>query len=197
MTCEKGVGITGLEVRYREPKTLEASFDGGVLRLKDASTHERLMEPSGWVLKSASKFVFEFDAPIEFTHFYRQYLMPLEVLITSATGRRSGVETLRATNREWSVPHERHESDRWVTVRVGHLPAETSAKTSIELLHRATDFDFARQLPLVFEVARAHQYPLEHYGTLRRGVSAGYLADFIASAQLCESFHGQVPGRGV
>jgi hypothetical protein len=49
--------------------------------------------------------------------------------------------------------------------------------------------DFAAQLPLVFDVAHAHRYSLEHYGTLRRGVSAGYLADFVASTQLCESFH--------
>lgn len=35
---EEGVGITGLEVRYERPETLEARFDGGVLRLKDAST---------------------------------------------------------------------------------------------------------------------------------------------------------------
>lgn len=186
---EDGVGITGLVVRYEKPDPLEAPLDGGVLRLKDASTHKPLMNPNGWVLNSASNFVFEFDVPIEIEQFQRQYLMPLEVLITSATGRRSGVERFRATNHEWIVPGQRHEADRWITVHVGHMPPEVGAKTPTELLHRADDFDFAEQLPLVFEIARAHRYPLEHYGTLRRGVSAGYLADFIAAAQLCESFH--------
>ncbi|MBT0993148.1 hypothetical protein KIN34_02435 [Cellulomonas sp. DKR-3] len=186
---EEGVGIVGLDIRYEEPEPLEALLDGGVLRLKDASTHRQLMNPSGWVLKSASDFVFEFDEPVDIEQFQRQYLMPLEVLITSATGRRSGVAKFRATNRAWVVPSERHHADRWITVNVGHVPTEDGAKTSAELLHRVTDFDFAAQLPIVFDVAQLHRYPLEHYGTLRRGVSAGYLADFIAAAQLCESFH--------
>ena len=186
---EDGIGITGLKVWYAEPDVREASLDGGVLRLKDASTHKPLMNPSGWVLKSASDFVFEFESPIGIEQFQRQYLMPLEVLITSATGRRSGVEKFRATNAEWVIPPERHEADRWVSVRVGHLPPEADAKAHGELLHHVDDFDFATQLPLVFEVARLHRYPLEHYGTLRRGASAGYLADFIAAVQLCESFH--------
>lgn len=189
ITFEDGVGIVGLDVRYSKPEPLEAPLDGGVVCLTDASTHQPLMNPNGWVLKSASNFVFEFDAPIAIAQFQWQYLMPLEVLITSATGRRSGVERFRATNSEWVVPRERHEADRWISVHLGHMAPEEDTKSSSDLLHRVTDFDFAEQLPLVFDVAQAHRYPLEHYGTLRRGAALGYLAEFIAAAQLCESFH--------
>lgn len=145
---EDGVGITGLSVRYERPEPLEAPLAGGSLRLTDASTHKQLMDSNGWLLKSASQFVFEFDAPVEIEQFQRQFLAPLEVLITSATGRRSGVTYFRATNREWVVPQERHEADRWVSVNVGQQPTEKGSKTPGELLHQASDFDFATQMPL-------------------------------------------------
>jgi len=189
LTFEEGRGNTGLKVWYEKPPERVAVIDGGTLYLRDASTHKPLMSPGGWLLKSASKFVFEFDAPVMIEQFQRQFLMPLEVLITSATGRRSGVESCRATNTQWVIPNERHESQRWVDIRMGHLSPSSESKVRGELLHHVNDFNFAEQFPLVFEVARLHRYPLEHYGTLRRDVSAGYLADFIAGVQLCESFH--------
>lgn len=189
MRFEEGFGVIGLNVRYEKPEPLKATLSGGSLHLKDASTHQQLMNPRRWVLKSASEFVFEFDAPIEIEQFQRQYLMPLEMLITSATGRRSGVKQFRATNCDWDVPVEHGEAGRWITVHLGHMTQEEDTKSSTKLLHRLTDFDFAMQLPMVFDVAQVHQYSLEHYGALRRGASAGHLADFIAAAQLCESFH--------
>src|SRR5665648_625518 len=93
---------------------------------------------------------------------------------------RSGTKSMRGTNRTWEGVNRGDGKPRWVDVRLGHLPPEPKKLTGSELLHHLDDLDFAAQLPLVFEVARQHRYPLEHYATLRRGVSAGYLADFIA-----------------
>ena len=98
-------------------------------------------------------------------------------------------EIWQKTGRWEGIPEMFKLKDRWVTVQLGHMPPDQSTKSPGDLLHQASDFDFAVQVPLVFDVARRHRYPLEHYGTLRRGISAGYLADFVAAAQLCESFH--------
>lgn len=169
----------------KPPRPLEANVPGGRLRLTDASPLVPAPDLSGMVLSSASQFEFEFDEPVEFDRLFSEYLMPLEFLITSATNRSSGIEALDVHHRDWKSGDGK---DVWATIRTSHGPRPDNDVSFGEMLHHLADFDFARQMPAVFDVVREHRYSLEHYATLRRGRSAGYLAEFVAASQLVESY---------
>jgi hypothetical protein len=130
----------------------------------------------------------EFDEPVAIDRILREWITPLQFLILSATGRPSAIETFGATNSTWSVPNERHSSERWVRVRLGRPPAvQGKPQQAYDLLHRASDFELGRQLPLAVDAVNRHRYPVEHFAALK-GQPGGPLARFVAAAQLVESF---------
>jgi hypothetical protein len=179
-----------IEIRSNLPNRVTASFEGADLMLLDGSIFRQMTQaPRGWSLESKSTWRLTFEAPVPIDDILRDWIVPLQFLIMSATGRPSAVELFRATNSAWAVPDERHSSDRWVTVRVARPPSTPGKpQQGHDLLHRASDFHLERQLPLALSAVRRHRYPVEHFAALKRPQSGGPLARFVAAAQLVESF---------
>jgi hypothetical protein len=178
----------GLTVTYERPEAKVAELPQATVTLTDASTYDQTTHPGGWSLKSISRFRIHFSEPIGVEDVFNRWLVPLEFLIMSATGRSSGISALTATNSTWEIANERHRADRWVEVRTSYPPRFGKEKESHDLLHLARDFDFGRQIPRVVEVVNQHRYSVEHFAALKGRPSGGVLARFVAAAQLVESF---------
>ena len=191
-----------IRIASRSPKEVSAQVQDASITLCDASTFSQTPQPSdGWILKSQSKFHLTFREPLPIDDLFSRFLVPLEALIISATGRPSGIKSLQATNREWpQIPNSRYPSDRWVKVRVSYHPRPSKELYYVDLLHLLRDFDFARQLPLVMEAVEQHRYSIEHFAAIKRPNSGGALANFVAASQLVESFdrtlHDDQPSPG-
>lgn len=181
------------EFFYDPPAPRQAEFAWGTLVLEDGSSWSQLHQPTGWRLESGSRFVLRFNEPIPIGEVRTRYLAPIEFLISSATGRSSGVRNIHGTNSTWEITGfpdnwPPNEPDRWVTLRIPHLPRPDGDIESHSLLHLESDFEFATQLPKVFDVAQQARYSLEHFTALKADRATGSLAEFVATSQLVESF---------
>jgi hypothetical protein len=183
------LGEDGATLTYRAPDDLSARLLGANLRLVDESTNARTSQPSGWLLKSASTFVLRLDKPTPLDEVFDRWISPMEFLLMTATRQEPGVSRLSATNREWVFDNERHKGQRWVDIRHWQPARPEKDRRYHELLHRLSDFDFNRQMPLVYKATEQHRYSIEHFAALRGSNFGGHLARFVAAAQLVESFH--------
>lgn len=190
-----------LRVEYQPPEGRTAEVSQGSVKVVDASDYRQTMHPRGWVMESSSAFSMSFKEPVTFDDLFSRWLVPLEFLIMTATGRPTGIRSLRGTNDRWEIESVgRPFIERWVDIRVSHAPRPAEVVNQHELLHLLPDFDFARQMPLVLDVVNRHRYSVEHFAALK-GAAGGHLARFVAAAQLVESFdrslHDEQGKRGL
>jgi len=137
-------------------------------------------------MESSSAFGMSFNEPVSIDDLFDRWLLPLEFLIMTATGRPTGIRTLRGTNERWQIETLKKD-DCWVDIRVSHAPRPSEHINHHELLHLLPDFDFGRQIPLVLDTVNRNRYSVEHFAAVKAG-AGGHLARFVASAQLVESF---------
>jgi hypothetical protein len=103
------------------------------------------MAENGYRLNSASEFHLVFDKPISFSEMFDEWLAPLEFLILTCTGRTSALERLQVFNPAWVVDRR----DSWPSVHRRFAPRPIRPPGWYERLLRLSDFDFARQIPLM------------------------------------------------
>jgi hypothetical protein len=176
-------------VEFREPLQRTAEVAGGTIGIEDDSVCRSTRRPNGWIMESYSAFTLTFTEPVSIDDIFMKWLVPLQFLIMSATGRPTGIRTLRGTNDAWVIGGEEPgRTDRWVDIRTAHALRPQGDLSTRDLLHLLPDFDFATQIPLVLEVVEQHRYSVEHFAVLRGGGAEGHLARLVAAAQLVESF---------
>lgn len=179
-----------LETRPRSivvepPPPTTAQVGGATVTLRDASTiHPEGWPANGYRLESASNFHLAFERPVSFKEMFADWLMPLEFLILTSSGRTSGLEKVKVFNPAWGLDPR----DDWPQVHRRFAPRPTRPPDWYERLHRLSDFDFARQVPLLFDVVRANRYSANQYAGLRSDNFSGLLERFAAASQLAESF---------
>lgn len=182
-------GQCRLRVEYQPPEERTAEVSQGSVSIVDASTYRSTTYPRGWVMESFSAFNMSFKEPVSFDELFSRWLLPLEFLIMTATGRQTGIRRLHGTNDRWEIKGAgRRVKERAVDIRVSHAPRPSADINRHEMLHLLPDFDFARQVPLVFDVVNRHRYSVEHFAALRGRGAGGHLARFVAATQLVESF---------
>ena len=187
------------KVGFREPLKRTAEVAGGSISIEDDSICRSTTRPNGWIMESYSAFTLTFTEPVSIDDIFMRWLLPLQFLIMSATGRPTGIRTLRGTNDAWIIGREEPGlTDRWVDIRTSHALPPQGDINKHDLLHLLPDFDFAKQIPLVLDVVDRHRYSVEHFAVLRGGGAEGHLARLVAAAQLVESFDRSLhraPGR--
>src|SRR5664280_479 len=118
-----GQGQSNLLVEYQPSEELTAQMPEGSLSIVDASNSRQTMHPRGWVLESSSAFRMSFREPVDLDDLFSRWLLPLEFLIMTATGRPTGIRTLRGTNNRWEIESPgRRVGERFVDIRVSHAP---------------------------------------------------------------------------
>lgn len=174
-----------MAIEVATPPPLTARVGEAAVTLRDASTIRPDRWPAnGYRLESASEFHIMFEQPISFKEMFDLWLVPLEFLILTSSGRTSGLERVRVFNPAWGLDAR----DVWPQVHRRFAPRPARSPDWYERLHRLSDFDFARQIPLVYEVVRATRYSVNQYAGLRSDRLPGLLERFAAACQLAESF---------
>ena len=172
---------------------------GGTLSLEDGSAWSQV--DGVWTLSSGCRFDLALDAPLPLDDLDYRWLRPAQLLLTTATGRRSPLLHLSVANTAWQFS-DSDEDGRppgdWVRVRYRSRAAQTSTRiSSLYLRHRLADFDAPKQVPAFFESAGHHRYALERYSDASSEVAVGRETRFLNAVQAVEALdtglHEDVP----
>ncbi|GAA3312058.1 hypothetical protein GCM10017710_12840 [Arthrobacter ramosus] len=166
---------------------LEAEHNGVAIRLVCTSASETT--PGVAVsLQSTSRFELDFPEPISIERLLTDWLKPLEILVVSATGQLSGLSFIRLTNTQWETEGDHEDpTSSWVTMRTSFAPRAASSDQRVLTKHSLNDFDFAVQIPKVFDAVPRLQFPMDQYLSLVSHRAAGDLVRCTTAAQMVES----------
>jgi hypothetical protein len=170
-------------------RTQSILCDGGTLTIADAGSWKA--DKDDWHLTSGCRFELELAAALPMDELQYRWLWPLQLLITTATGRPAPQRDLFVTNTSWVVKsadgdRERFRS-RWLRVRFQAAAREVADLSVLACRHRMSDFDLDRQIPAFFPSAEHHRYALERYADAKSERLPGYETGFLNAVQAVES----------
>lgn len=175
-------------IERRVPDSLTARVPGGSVTLEDLSWGNQ-NDPLKIVLESQSMFRLKFDQPISLDDIFENWVVPLEILIISATGRYSGIESMRITNVEWDVDGLRHHSERWLNLQRAYAPRRKTALSNLGRLHVLEDIEFSYLIPRLLQSIPRLRFSLDLYLSLLSENMPGYLVRCSTATQMVESLH--------
>lgn len=166
-------------------------FRGTKISLVDGS--DRFHDTDGpLTIEQHSEFVLEFPEPVTIDDFIDDWLNPLSFLLASGTRRTSGVQTARIHNPEWRYFDGSGVPEDGELPELAFIPRNPKKHFSdddpVRLLHRFPDFDFAEQIPAVFETYERHGHVVELYLDFIHFPPSGEVNQLATLAQLVESF---------
>ncbi|MGW5239924.1 ApeA N-terminal domain 1-containing protein [Monashia sp. NPDC004114] len=164
--------------------------DGGTLAITDDATWRQLVDDDAFRLTSGCQLELELDEALPIDELQYQWFSPLELLITTATGRAAPMRDLSVRNTAWVV--ETDEGDRayrreWLKVRFHGTTTETSELATNQCRHRMSDFDLDSQVPAFFHSADHHRYALERYAEAGSERLPGRETGFLNAVQAVEA----------
>jgi hypothetical protein len=170
------------------PGSLTARVPGGSITLEDLSWGNQ-NDPLKIVLESQSIFRLKFDRATALNDVFENWIVPLEILIISATGRYSGIESMSITNDAWDVPEVRHESERWLRLRRRYARRPKAKLPGLGRLHVLSNLEFGRSLPLLIDAVPKLRFSLDLYLSLLSENLPGFLVRCSTATQMVESLH--------
>lgn len=184
--CQQSPPVGGYIHTPSEP--VSAAVPGGTVSIRDLSG---ISDNAGSeiTLHSGCQFEIILDASVPIEDFMKDWILPLEVLITMATGRPGGVKSLSITNREWDLDNIRHPSELWLKVR-SRSAAGSGAPRPVyghEVLFTLQEMDWERQCPLIYETVAKWEYVVELWATLLHPDNKWPLARFMSAVQAVEA----------
>lgn len=179
-----------LTIDYAPQSEHHATVGDVRIELLDGSLWGQTKGGRDWHLSSQSRFRLTFPEPVDYDAILNEWLMPLETLIVTTTGRLSGLRSLRLRHRDWPIgPGEGRYEVGWVTART-RQPRRGAERDldPMQLLYRLSDMNFDAQIPAVISAANRLAYSLDHFALLRDArYNGGELARFVASCQLVDA----------
>jgi len=109
------------------------------------------------------------------------------LLLSSASGQAVGVKSLHGTNRDWPLRGQANPATKWVNIRVSRPDAPKRPRSEHDYLHRLEDFDYERQIPLLFEAVSKCRYAAYRTLSLWEQSSPSHVEDFIRTLQVTEA----------
>ncbi len=186
-----------LEHRGKQRRSIACR--GGILSLQDGAGWSQ--SDGAWTLTSGCRFDLRLETAISLDDLDYRWLRPLQLLITTATSRRSPLLHLSVSSTAWEFEGSdgggRPPGD-WVRVRYRSRSAQSSTRlSSLYYRHRLADFDAERQIPAFFDAAEHHRYALERYSDASSEVAVGRETIFLNAIQAVEALdtglHQDVP----
>lgn len=173
--------------------------DGGVLSIQDGAGWSQA--DGTWTLTSGCRFDLQLDSAVSLDDLDYRWLRPLQLLLTTATARRSPLLHLSVSSTDW-VLEDPDEDGRppgdWVRVRYRSRAAQSLTRlSSLHHRHLLQDFDADLQIPAYFKAADHHRYALERYSDAISEVAVGRETTFLNAVQAIEALdtglHVDVP----
>lgn len=174
-------------VRYIDPPELVATTEYGTITIEDAST---IKPGQDFILKYRCLFKISLSSPTLLTDFMRKWILPLDVMIATASGRVGGIESAIFTNREWEIVGEQHPSQRWVKARVGARIKPGDKRKELDwpdMLFTLSDINWPSQAPLIFDIIPRWSYVVEQWAMLLRPEYKLPVARFVSAVQAVEA----------
>ncbi|MEV0623014.1 HEPN domain-containing protein [Nonomuraea sp. NPDC050404] len=169
-------------------EVVSASMPGGTVSVNDRSG---VSDGYGGeiILHSGCYFDIALHTPASFENFMKDWILPLEVLITMATGRPGGIKSLSITNREWDLGVVRHPSERWLKVRSGSKAGSGPRRPlhGHEVLFTLREMNWETQCPLIYQTVAKWEYTVELWATLLDPDNKWPLARFMSAIQAVEA----------
>lgn len=171
-------------VSYQPFPDIHAEIPGGTVSVCDFSSYRE--EGFDVIVTSKTGFHFKFAEPVDLKSFIMEHLRGLQLLVTLASGKQCGLESLRFTNSGWEIEGSRHESERWVTARMQAPEMRTTRGKRDHLFHFSA-MNWTTQAPLVFDLSVSWKYTIEQWALLLDDRFAWPVARFAAAASAVES----------
>ena len=172
-----------------QPPTHSLEINGAKLSLRDASQTAYFPIGHGRInVNQTSRFELEFDEEVPLKDFMGNWMAPLSFLISSGTRRTSGIEMMRINNRNWVSDLDNTPVKSWLSVIPRNPKRKFSEDDKIDFLHTLREFDFARQLPVVFDAHTKHKPAVEQYLDYLHNKPSTPMVRLTVLAQLVETF---------
>lgn len=151
-------------IKQLSPPTHSLQFDGVKISLLDASQTSYYPFGHGRVnINQTSRFELNFDEEVPLQDFMANWMAPLSFWISSGTRRTSGIEMMRIHNRNWTLDNDGSPVKSWLSVTPRNPKRKFAVDDKIDFLHKLSEFDFERQLPIALATFVQHKPAIEQY----------------------------------
>lgn len=171
----------------------EFPCEGGVLAVEDAGSWSQ--EHGEWILSDGCRIDLQLDDTVPLDDIGYFWLRPVQLLLSTASGRQSTVRTLFVSRKNrWLVPEDSDERDArrhsaWLRVRAPgvYVDSEDKPLSTLNLLHRLSDLTDQEQIARFVTSVHHHRYALERYEDAKSGSAGSRETAFTEAVQAVES----------
>ncbi|KQR20641.1 hypothetical protein ASF79_14240 [Agreia sp. Leaf335] len=180
--ASEGVTIT----QHRIPEST-AEYKGATVTLED-SARQTFSGLGRITLLQRAQFKLKFPNSIPLRAFIGEWLKPLQFWVSTGTRRTTGVEYLYIHNREWKDPAIPEEPFPPTQMIPRNPKRNYDAEDHPSMLHHLRDFDYQKQLPVVFDTYFAHGFVIDQFLDFIHQPSIRPLTAFTSLASFTEAF---------